>query len=152
VEEELQLIVETSWGLEESLALGQYPQWKSGWLLREHGVCKSGVKEVCVAGSMPSFSVQKMHTVNHAESFWGRQATCWQLTGASKGPLRESGKAKHMQLEGPARKQAHYSMELRAVPSCDSSCLSTQKPREKAGWRRAKPHPSPFHDRLHRGF
>lgn len=35
-----------------------------------------GVKEVCVLGSTPSLSVQKMHTVNHAESFRGQQATC----------------------------------------------------------------------------
>lgn len=92
-----------------------------------------GVKEVCVVGRMPTLSVQKMHAVNHVESFQGQQATCWQQPGGAKEPLHGRGKARLMQWGAQARKQACYSMELRAVPSFNNSCLSPRRPREGVG-------------------
>lgn len=41
----------------------------------------------CLCVWVPGFDVQKPHTVNHAESFWGQQATCWYPDRCRQGAL-----------------------------------------------------------------
>lgn len=152
-DEAFHLIVEMNWFFEESLALAQSPQQESGRLLQEHGIRKREWSKGSVCGGEHAkFQCAENAHSKSCRKFLGPAGHLLTADWCSQGVSARERKGNAYAMESAGQKASTLQHGAETVPSSDSSCLSTWRPREEAGQRQARSHPSQFHDELYSGF